>query len=64
MYIYRLYNKDLEFVKECFASSYDEAKRLLSALPLDKVFAVEKDGHEIECGIAWIKDMLDGVEIQ
>lgn len=58
MFQYRLYN-DGVFIKEVYSNSYDEAKNELSPQDEDKIFVVEDDNHEVECGLAWIKDLLD-----
>lgn len=57
---YRLYDKNRIFLRECFAKDFTSAEQKLKTDKRDKVFAVEKDNHEIECGAAWVQEMLRG----
>lgn len=59
MYTYRLYDVENVFRKQIDANSYTEAKQLLKPQSNDKIFSVEEDGHEVECGMAWVRDLLD-----
>ena len=56
---YRLYDKDNVYLRECHATNYDNARKKLKPSGTDRIFCVEEDNHEVECGMAWINDMLD-----
>lgn len=58
-YLYRLYDHKNNFLKETYASSYVEAKKIFNSTEGDKIFSIEEDGHEILCGVPWLKDFLD-----
>lgn len=57
--MYRLYDKDNVYLRSIEAKTYDEAKDKLNPSTTDKIFCVDEDNHEIECGLAWVKDLLD-----
>jgi hypothetical protein len=59
---YRLYDQDLIYRKTVCAHSYVEAARKLKPEPTDRIFCVEKDGHEIECGAAYFMNLLPELE--
>lgn len=43
------------FVEECWADSYNEARVILG---FGNIFVVERDGHETECGTAWVNSLF------
>lgn len=55
---YRKYT-DNKYINECMAKDYSSACKKLKVKEGDKVFLVEEDNHEVECGIGWIKELLD-----
>lgn len=59
MFVYRLYNKENVYLREVMSSSYVDAEKQLKPIIGDKIFTVEEDGHEVLCGIDFIKTRLD-----
>lgn len=57
-FLYRLYDENNVYLRCCETFGYEEAKILLKPNEFSKIFIVEEDNHEVECGLAWIEELL------